>query len=206
MEKICHPLHFAIQYQDPTLISLLAEAGADMSKADKDGRTPMQLLLELQGTSNETKGLLLDTLLKCGLSLIEEADAVWDRSNKQQIAPLKLLLKMGLDPHYTNGDNKPLLQKAINKKNLLLIRLLLSYGATPEAEEEWPIDGDNFLDPVTYIQCRSEDPPYSEESPCKFFKEMETMLAAPQEWLQEQNKPNDILAKWKAEFPRTDKP
>ena len=137
-----HSLKNFIGNNDINMVKLLLENGGDKVINDivytescihwglDNGNIEMiKLLLE--------HGADVNLLTKKGMSSYQLNNIITDSNKKENIEILQLLLDNGLDAN-TVLYKTPILETAISKRNTELVKLLLEYGANPNAKTDNP--------------------------------------------------------------------
>ncbi|MBX9744379.1 MAG: ankyrin repeat domain-containing protein [Chlamydiales bacterium] len=126
------PLSIAVMNQQPRLVSLLIEHGADLHKKNADGTEAIHLAARSCKNSE-----ILDYLLSKGANLsatsYDGRTALHCAAAKGNAEMVKALLDAGANPHLLNHAGETPLLDALFNAQLNTAKLLLKYETHPEA-------------------------------------------------------------------------
>lgn len=143
-------LHLAAEGGDPDLVELLIEKGANVNALDENLYTPLQWAVE-RGRYRQKE--IIEILLAAGADVLIEnkmhhnpLDEALLRDNE----PIAKLLVEALDPDTRDRSGQTLLHRAIRRRNVKMVKLLIEHGADVNAKDA---QGDTPLDvAVNYIR------------------------------------------------------
>ncbi len=144
------PLMRAVYSEDPEAVNLLLSAGAYVNASDKRKDTPLSKLV---ARDPERSVAICRALLKAGANVNQQGDGdetpllrvLGTSGNKPQATAqvIKELLLHGADPNLPSSSGQSPLERAVDRSNLEVVRLLLKSGAKIKSAH-YGMSGDVF--------------------------------------------------------------
>lgn len=120
-------LHYAVQQEEPEIVALLLELGANINSLDDNSKTPLLYAIENEQRqivkSLKMQGADLDFIIDDGLTPLNFAI----QSNQPEMA--KLLIELGADVNLSTPKMMTPLRLAIKKNQFEMVKLLVKHGA-----------------------------------------------------------------------------